>query len=243
MVPAVAFAQEFLQENITVDQLTTQIDIALLWDFHRYKKDEFSFYLISPSGKIINAHTAVQSDAEVLDKDPFSVFRAYRIKGPEFGVWKAVVGHPFGATYTVSPMAYSGLKLKLDFLNHYTLLNEPLVLEATIIEPEPVKGVQITAQIKRYKKGSVTPDIFDLIFADHGMGYDKAFDDGIYTAVWVDTSVEGSYCAEIKAQGAAPRAGSFERSDGRCTVVYSPEGLDRVRNPHKYPWPRGYLEE
>jgi len=155
---------------------------------------------MSPSGEVINEHTAAQFAIEVIGKDdPFAAFRAYRIKQPEFGVWQAVVGHPFGATYDISSIAYSGLKLKWDFLNHYPILNEPLVLEATIAEPEPVKGAQITAQIKRYKKGAITPDIFDLIFTDNGIDYDKTADDGVYTAFLRETSVEGNYCAQIKA--------------------------------------------
>ncbi len=234
MAPTTILGQQVSEKTYPVDKLTYQIDFALFWDYRKYKKTDFSFSLISPTGKKIDEDNAKQLGVEVLGSyDPDASFRAYRVPGPGAGLWTMVVGHPSDAHFTFSPLPYSELKLNWDFTQKNPLLNEPLILQATLTEPELVKGSLITAKITRYKEWTVESSSFDLVMVDNGTGNDKEANDGIYTATLLDTSVQGSYCADIYAEGTAPTAGPFQRSDGHCTFVATQYSHDHALDPNK----------
>jgi len=209
--------KEVKETSVIVDRLSKKVEFDLFWSDERYKKDDFEFSLRSPSGRLINENT---NDPKIeIISTGLALAKGFRITSPESGVWQIIVKYPKQTEFNTDYIIWSDLKFDWDFLNPTPKVNEPIIIQAKILEPEPVTGAEVLATLKKYKKGSINYTRFNFRLKDDGKGSDEKANDGIYTAIFSNTNEEGNYCLEIKARGSTQKAGEFERKFEKCTFV------------------------
>lgn len=203
--------------SVLVDRLAHRVEFSLAWMDNRFSKNDFWFSLHSPSGKVIDENTT-DPQVEVINTG-IAPAKGYRISEPEAGAWEVIVKHPWDIKYTTGHIIWSDLDMDWKFVNPTPKLNEPIIIEAKISEPEPVTTATVTALLRKYRLRSTECQEFNLVLLDNGTGNDRMAGDGIYTATFSQTETEGSYCVDVTAKGTTAKAGPFERNFSMCTAA------------------------
>ena len=192
-----------------------------------FPSGDLDLVLISPSGAVI--------DPAAADADPDASFDAgevlggqievYNFGAPEVGVWTVRVSAP-SVTDPSGMVGYSvaawlespAITFGAEIADPAVSSGDPLTLLGTILESgAPLAGASVQATIALPDDSRQT-----ALLTDDGLGGDDTAGDGIYTAVFTDTTQAGNYrmafVAERSGSGAGP---DFSRESFALATVSS----------------------
>ncbi len=204
-------------KRVIIDKSIRMIKFILMWQDKRISPKDFHFQLQSPSGKIYDRQTHGKNFQIIGVGGALAI--GYKIIHSESGTWTVIIDRPKGIKYYLSTTGQSILKFRWDFVNHMLKAADRLIVEATLMDPDPVTNATVEAILKKYPKGSTKAIEYSFSLNDSALGDDKKSGDGIYTGTFFDTQEEGSYCLDITATGTSEKWGEFERHFSHCTVI------------------------
>ena len=195
---------------------STETSFSLTWLSSDTITTDLRLTLETPSGATIDASGpgVVHSGPGNLDMAGMMV-EIYTVDAPEVGTWQLHVeaidvpseGAAYGVVVTVDDPV--GVSAELDAGSYE--VGEPMTVALLITDGgTPVTDAAVAAEV-----GAPAGDI-PLTLLDDGLGGDKLADDGVYTAVFSDTSACGAYIVTLTAQGSGS---SFTRQALLLTTV------------------------
>jgi Mg-chelatase subunit ChlD len=176
-------AGEKSEMTTTVSGEESSITFRASWE----SGDTMSFELEMPDGTIITRST-LPSEVTYTSGDTYAI---YTIEIPQDGDWKSVVtADAVSTSGTVSQeaSAESSLLVKLQLLGDQ--FPQPIAIMASVNAPEPVVGATVTASVTVPAGAGPIPD---LTLEDDGISPDVRADDGVYSGVLANYSVDGDY--------------------------------------------------
>lgn len=222
-----------VEEEILADSSMSSMSIA----FFR-EGNSFDVILKNPDGDVIDiTNPQLQFKAG-------SSYDLYTIKSPQAGSWSMEISGDAGARYAIAVSSESAIILSLETDKEKYLAGEPIKFTAhiqdsvldTLSDPkaEYIHDASLVLTIETPNQGSPT-----ITLHDDGLNGDEENDDGVYTGIFTDTSVQGSYHFSLSATGETNRDGaSFSRETYFSTYINAlPEVESIVRtsaNPTGY---------
>jgi len=191
--------------------------------------------LVTPSGATIDSATAAaDSDIEYISAETYEY---YIINSPEGGRWDARVygeetSYPDEA-YSLSVTGETDLRVYGSFYDDNLEVKQPINLLVTLTNggtpvTEAVVVGQVTPPVFSHSRGDRfgddDPPYFNtthplqpldsdsvITLLDDGAHGDGAADDGVYGAIYTNTSVPGSYIFDLHASGTTPTGDTYTR--------------------------------
>lgn len=213
------FSERMLEKEfehpIPVDDSLNEIRFSLLTDRLYGAPPIQAFYLITPSGKVIDPAEA--NVTPLVDYIEDVTLRSYTVRQPETGTWK-VKGSTQTEDYHIAASGYSDLKSIISVKNWG--INIPLLIQVRVIQNGlPVKFASVNARV-RLPHGEYT----QVTLFDDGSHRDEARQDGIYANIFSQTQRPGSYAFETTVNGTTINQNEFRRHN--VTSVYLSEDPD-----------------
>jgi Mg-chelatase subunit ChlD len=149
--------------------------------------DVMSFELEMPDGTIITPAT-LPPGVTYISGDTYGI---YTIESPQEGEWKSIVtADTVSSSGTVSQetSAESSLSVKLQLLGDQ--YPQPIAILTSVNGPEPIVGATVAASVT-VPLGA--RQIADITLEDDGIPPDLRADDGVYSGVLANYTVDGDY--------------------------------------------------
>jgi len=185
--------------DVLVDSVS-KLQFILLW-----QGSEMNFTLLTPNGTLIDNST---QNITYFEGDRI---KAYELQYPQSGNWTLkVFGVDVsneGETYTILTFLETNLILSLELNKYHYKPDEHVNLTANLIDGgTPLTGAYVIARIT---KPDGTND--NIILYDDGTHNDSTPDDGSYTAIYNNTSIQGQYGVTASASGVRINDEPFNR--------------------------------
>ena len=149
--------------------------------------DDMSFELKTPDGAAITP-SSLPSEATYISEDTYGI---YTVESPQEGDWKSIVtADAVSNSGVVSQEASAESLLSAKLLLSGGRYPQPIAIVMSVSAPEPVVGASVVASIEVPDGAGSIPDI---TLEDDGIPPDVRADDGVYSGVIANYTLDGNY--------------------------------------------------
>ncbi len=237
-----------LETEFIVDELTSKVEFASLWDdgYTEDNEEGFFFKVISPSGQEYDESLCSGWQTTCYDfEDPvidvlarYNGLRYIRFFPSEHGHWTVQLTYPTDREYNMLVNQIQVMVSDLYFEDNFYydhpelptprpwwygfFVGEPIIITSHIaVSGETVSWDDATFSAEiTYTPGDGHGNHGSFYLNDLGEDYDLVRGDGIYTGAYLDTSEPESYCFRVSVSGENDIAGEYQRTlSPFCTVV------------------------
>ena len=192
--------------------LVDQLRITLSWF-----EGDLNLTLTTPNGTLIDSYFAINDTNVTYYSNRNLTIESYAIKNPEPGAWKinvTAVNISGEEDYVIMTSFDTNITLSVLLQKYQYDINEPINIKANLTyRGEPITNASVTAKTK--KLNNMTENI---TLYDDGLHGDNQSDDGIYSNIYTNVSLWGTYDITVTALGEINNE-QFERETFACIRV------------------------
>lgn len=203
---------QMVEQQVTIDPFTSTATFLINWP-----GSDLDLALITPDGTTIDPNVAaVDPNIEFVSS---GLMEFYRAAQPGPGIWTMQitgvdVEETIGESFTARVTGRSLLTMTTHLDREQYVDHEPIQISAALSDEAPITDADVQAQVRTASDHTV-----DIVLLDNGVLPDHHANDGIYTALFSDTSVAGSYTILVGASGLSTQGDTFSRSASASALV------------------------